>query len=265
MSEQQFHHVSAGALPHDPGAQLSFEELSSIFKDARKAVFSVSAQLKDLFSDLETTFSDRKLSTARETVAAVHRMVIGGEIPLKLVIYRRNPEFDPYLHAFNVSALSMALGQQLDLDEAALLEVGLAALLHDIGYHLFPTLELARSATISLDEKKREWEHPIRGAKFLAATPNVPDLVPIVAYEHHLHYDGGGYPQQQRPRSLNLAGMITGITNCFDSLRENRPGRTALSLADTINWMDQRGGTQFHPVLFKRFRSLIKAQVKEEV
>jgi HD-GYP domain-containing protein (c-di-GMP phosphodiesterase class II) len=113
-----------------------------------------------------------------------------------------------------------------------------------------------------LDKKKRQWEHPIRGAEILMATPGLPDLPPIVCYEHHLHFNGGGYPKQKRPRDLNLASMITFIMDTYDQLRRNRPGRDALSLSDTLNWMDSKAGTLFHPLLLKRFRALVKAQAE---
>jgi HD-GYP domain-containing protein (c-di-GMP phosphodiesterase class II) len=93
----------------------------------------------------------------------------------------------------------------------------------------------------------------------------MPDLVPLVAYEHHLHYDGGGYPKQERPRQLNLASIITCITNTYDNLRRNRPEQNALSLTDTLNWMDRQMGTHFHPLLLKQFRALVKAQAQEEL
>jgi HD-GYP domain-containing protein (c-di-GMP phosphodiesterase class II) len=265
MTQQQLPHISAGILPLDPTAQVSYEELSSILEDAGQATFSVSNQLKDLFADLESTLPAAKVTMAQEMVSNIFRMVVGGEVPLKVIIYRRSPESDPYLHAFNVCALSMSLAQQLEFQEEMVLEIGLAALLHDIGYHLFPPLEPSDTATITVDEKKRQWEHPIRGAKMLAATPDLPVLVPIVAYEHHLHYDGGGYPPQERPRQLNLASLITSITSSFDRLRESRPGHTSLSLADSIHWMDRKVGMQFHPVVFKKFRNLVKAQSQEEI
>jgi HD-GYP domain-containing protein (c-di-GMP phosphodiesterase class II) len=252
-------------LAIDSGGELSFEELSSVLEDARQAVFSVSGQLTDLFADLRTSLPPAKVSQAQETVASIYRMVHGGEVSLKALIYRRSPESDHYLHAVNVCALSMALAQELDLEEAMILDVGLGALLHDIGFHLFPPLEPSKTATVTIDEKKRQWEHPIRGAKILAATPGLPSLASLVAYEHHIHYDGRGYPPQERPRQLNLASLITNITSTFDRLRESRPGHTALSLTDSIHWMDRQAGIQFHPVIFKKFRDLIKAQGQEEV
>ena len=116
---------------------------------------------------------------------------------------------------------------------------------------------------ITLDEKTRYWDHPVRGAELLLASPGIPELVSIIAYEHHLHYDGKGFPAQQRPRELNLGSMIALIADTYDNLRRDRPEQKALSMTDTLNTMNQGAGKDFHPLLFKAFRDLVKAQAKE--
>lgn len=264
-NQEQLPHILAGSLPFETGAQLSYEEIVSTLQTARQSVLSFTGQLKDLFTDLEGPLSEAKVSMAKDTTETIYRMVISGEMPLKILIYRRSSDPDPYIHAINVSSLSMALAQQLDLKEAIIHEVGLGGLLHDIGLHLSPSAPLTKTATLTLDEKKRQWEHPLRGAEILMATPGMPDLVSIISYEHHLQYNGGGYPKQDTPRQLNIASMITFITNTYDNLRRNRPKRNALSLTDAINWMDRKAGELFHPILLKQFRALVKAQAQEEL
>lgn len=264
-NQERLPHILAGTLPFEGGPQVSFEESSGALQTARQSVISFSGQLKDLFTDLQGPLSETKVSMAKETTGTIQKMVVTGEIPLKILIYRRNTDPDPYIHTLNVSALCMALAKRLDLEEVIIQEVGLGGLLHDVGLHLSPSVSLSKSQAVTLDEKKRQWEHPIRGAEILMATPGMPDLVPLVAYEHHLHYDGGGYPKQERPRQLNLASIITCITNTYDNLRRNRPEQNALSLTDTLNWMDRQVGTRFHPLLLKQFRALVKAQAQEEL
>ena len=264
-NQERLPHILAGTLPFDAGPQVSLEESAGALQTARQSVISCSDQLKDLFTDLEGPLSDTKVSMAKETTEEIQRMVATGEIPLKTLIYRRNTDPDPYIHAFNVSALSMALAKRLDLGEAVIQEVGLGGLLHDVGLHVSPLISLSKTQAVTLDEKKRQWEHPVRGAEILIASPGMPDLVPLVAYEHHLHYDGGGYPKQEQPRQLNLASFITCITNSYDNLRRNRPEQNALSLADALNGMDRQAGTRFHPLLLKQFRALVKAQAQEEL
>lgn len=255
-------HIVAGSLPLEGQAGVSYENLSGAPQASRHSVLSFADQLKDLFADLGQRLPEDKVGLAKEVTDTIHNMNISEELPLKGLIYRRSPDPDPYIHAINVSALSMALIEQLEPDERHVHEVGLGALLHDIGLHIPLSEPQSNTAGVTLDEKKRQWEHPIRGAEILMASPGMPDLPPIVCYEHHLHYNGGGYPKQKRPRDLNLASLITFIADTYDNLRRNRPGRNALSLSDTLNWMDRKAGTLFHPLLLKKFRALAKAQAE---
>jgi len=258
-------HMLAGSLPYDTGAQLSHEEIASALQTASQSALSFTGQLKDMFTDLEGSLSEVQVAVAKETTDTVYRMVATGEMPLKMLILRRSSDPDPYVHAINVSALSMGIAQMLELKEEAILEVGLAGLLHDIGLHASPAVSLTKTSTLTLDERKLQYEHPIRGAEILLASPGMPDLVPLVAYEHHLQYNGGGYPKQESPRQLNMASMITFITNSYDNLRRNRPKRKALSLTEAINWMDRKAGEIFHPILLKQFRALVKTQAQEDL
>jgi HD-GYP domain-containing protein (c-di-GMP phosphodiesterase class II) len=202
---------------------------------------------------------------AKEITESILSMLERDEISLKVLIYRRSNETDPYMHDINVCGLSMALAQEIELEDFVTLDVGLGALLQDIGFHLYGSSSSSESAVLTLEDKELEWEHPILGAEILLATPGLPDLVPVVAYEHHIHYDGGGYPQRVRHRDLNIASMITCITNSYDNLRRDRPRHDALSLVEAIDWMDRRFGTHFHPLLFKKFRALVKARAKAEI
>jgi hypothetical protein len=261
-NQDKLPHILAGSLPFEGEAGVSYEDLSGAPQASRQSVLSFAEQLKDLFSDLGQPLSEEKVGLAKEITDTIHSMNISNELPLKVLIYRRSPDPDPYIHAINVSALSMALTEQLEPDERHVQAIGLGALLHDIGLHIPLPGPQSSTAGDTLDEKKRQWEHPIRGAEILLASPGMPDLAPIVCYEHHLHFNGGGYPKQKRPRDLNLASLITFITDTYDHLRRTRPGRNALSLSDTLNWMDRKAGTLFHPLLLKRFRALVKAQAE---
>jgi HD-GYP domain-containing protein (c-di-GMP phosphodiesterase class II) len=264
-NQGRFPHVIAGALPSESGPQISYEELSGALQSARQSVVSFSGQIKDLFEAIEGPLSSSQIALAREIAESVFSITLSGDIPLKALIYRRSADRDPYVHAFNVCAFSMALAREIYLEDAMIGEIGLAALLHDIGLHVLES-ESGGSGQAETEEQQLNYlDHPRRGAEILLATQQIPDLAPLVAYEHHIHYDGGGYPEETRHRDLNLASMITCITDSYDNLRRDTPERQALTLKEAIDWMDRRFGTQFHPILFKKFRAMVKAQAKEEI
>jgi len=259
-NQEKLPHILAGRLPLDSQPQVSYEQFVDVLKVARQSVLTFSSQLKELFSEVEGPLSSEKVSQAKEAVDTIQKMIKTRELPLKILIFQRSADPSPYVHALNVCALSMGIAEQIGLDKKGIQEIGLGTLLHDIGLYLSPSAFLSTTAVITLDEKNRYWDHPVRGAELLLATPGIPELVPIIAYEHHLHYDGKGFPAQQRPRELNLGSMITLIADTYDNLRRDRPEQRARSMTETLNTMNQEAGKDFHPLLFKAFRDLVKAQ-----
>jgi putative nucleotidyltransferase with HDIG domain len=259
-NQEKLPHILAGRLPLDSQAQVTYDDFASALQSARQAILSYSTQLKELFSDIRGPLSPPKVLAAKDITEAVHRMVKEGDMPLKLLLYRRSPDPDPYIHALNVSALSMAMADEVELDILMVKEIGLGALLHDIGLYRSPSDLFSTTAAMTLDEKNRYWEHPVRGAELLLASAGIPDIAPVIAYEHHIFYNGKGFPATQNSRELNLGSLITGITDCYDNLRRDRPEQSALSLAEALNHMDKNMVEMFHPLLLKKFRTLVKAQ-----
>lgn len=263
-AKERLPHILVSSVQLDAVSQVSYEDFSGALQEVRQSILSLSDQIKELFSGVAGTLSATKVALARQTAETIHKMVMAEELPIKVLIYRRNPDPDPYQHAVHVSAVSVALAQRLKVHGSVLDELCFSALLHDIGLFVSPPLAASASGAITLDEKKKRWEHPIRGAEILLSTRGIPDLAPLIAYEHHLHYDGGGYPEQKQRRQLNFASLIVSITNTYDDLRRNRPEGAALPLTDALNWMDARQGKEFHPLLLKQFRAMVKTQALEK-
>ena len=256
-------HILAGRFPLESQPQVSYDQFVDVLKVARQSMLVFSEQIKELFSDVDGPLHGDKVSLAKGVVDTMHRFIKINELPLKILIFQRSADPSPYVHALNVCALSIGIAEQIGLEKEWIQQIGLGTLLHDIGLYLSPSAFLSTTAVITLDERKSYWDHPVRGAELLLASPGIPVLAPIIAYEHHLHYDGKGFPVQQRARELNLGSMIALIADTYDNLRRDRPEQKALTMSETLNTMNQGVGKDFHPLLFKAFRDLVKAQAKE--
>jgi HD-GYP domain-containing protein (c-di-GMP phosphodiesterase class II) len=263
-NQERLPHILAGRMPLESKPQVSYEQFVDVLKLARQSMLSLSAQLKQIFSEVEGPLSGEKVSLAKGAADTIHKMIKAKELPLKILIFQRSANPDPYVHALHVCALSIGIAEQIGLEREWVQEIALGAILHDIGMYLSPSAFLSTTAVLTLDEKTRYWDHPVRGAELLLATPGISELVSVMAYEHHLHYDGKGFPAQQRPRELNLGSMIVFIADTYDNLRRDKPEQKALSMAETLNTMSQGAGKNFHPLLFKAFRDLVKAQAANQ-
>jgi HD-GYP domain-containing protein (c-di-GMP phosphodiesterase class II) len=153
-------------------------------------------------------------------------------------------------HITNVALLTTALGEAIGFGAAALRELGIAALLHDMGKLRIPPEVLNETNPLTNEQRAIINRHPEDGARILLAARGVPELAVIVAFEHHMHFDGrGGYPQPRRPWKMNLASELTHIADVFDALRSNRPYRAGLPLERIAAIMRRDAGTVFDPAL----------------
>jgi len=131
-------------------------------------------------------------------------------------------------HSVQVGLLTMTMGQQLQLDRQALLELGLCGVLHDIGkQRLAPEIVEKRGALTEAEwvEMKR---HPREGLVALQAVlhPLRDRWRPMLAaYEHHMKIDQTGYPLVRRPRKIGLVSRIVSVADVYDAITSPRSYR----------------------------------------
>ncbi len=158
-----------------------------------------------------------------------------------------------FVHIINVGILTMSLGEALGFHTRMTHELGIAALLHDVGKMKVPLEVLNKSGRFTEEEYRAMQVHPVEGARMLLHTRGVPDLAAVVAYEHHVRYDGGGYPKVPAGWKLNLASRICQIVDVYDALRTDRPYRSGMPVEKITKIMRGDAGTYFDPELLGIF------------
>jgi putative nucleotidyltransferase with HDIG domain len=168
-------------------------------------------------------------------------------------------QYDNYTftHMVNVSILTMGQARALGIDGPLLREFGLAALMHDIGKVRTPLEILNNPDALTDEEFTILRRHPVDGAEILRATPDIPTLAPVVAFEHHLRMDGTGYPFAIRRESLNLGTMLCSIADVYDAMRSQRSYQKAFPSERILEVLKRNDGRQFDRHLVRRFTQLI--------
>lgn len=89
-------------------------------------------------------------------------------------------------------------------------------------------------------------------------------LAPIVAFEHHMRYDGTGYPKLYNERKRQyLVSQIVQIANFFDALRSKRPYKKDWEINDIIALMMENSGREFNGVLVYNFARMVHLAISE--
>jgi HD-GYP domain-containing protein (c-di-GMP phosphodiesterase class II) len=175
---------------------------------------------------------------------------LGAMIPMAAL-----KSYDEYTatHIINVALLAMGLAEAIDLPDATVHDVGIAALLHDVGKLRVPAEILNNTGKLTDEQFGAIRRHPEDGARILLATPGVPELAVVVAYEHHIRFDGGGYPAVPAGWKCSLGSAITQVADIYDALRTDRPYRAGLPRERIIEMMTGDAGTHFDPALLDVF------------
>ena len=168
-----------------------------------------------------------------------------------------------YTHSSNICMLNLAQAKSLGIEGQLLSDIGIAAMLHDIGKMFISPDILGKTEQLN----KAEWEimqqHPRLGAEYLLNTPGVPRLAVVTAYEHHMQYDRIGYPKTDKDWQLHICSHMTAISDTYDAMRTHRSYEEALDTDQIIAIMLELAGNKLHPRLTYNFLHIITEQDKD--
>lgn len=163
-----------------------------------------------------------------------------------------------YTHSTNICILNIAQAQSLGIEGKLLTDIGLAAMLHDVGKMFIPHDILAKAGQLNDAEWQIMQQHPVLGADYLLKTPGVPRLAVVTAYEHHMRFDGTGYPRSNQPWTQHICSHMTAISDAYDAMRTHRAYDEAMDLDQISGIMLNLAGTKLHPQLTHNFIDLLR-------
>ena len=155
-------------------------------------------------------------------------------------------------HAAEVGKLAIDLGRRVGLSSAALVELELAARLHDVGKEAVPNAILSKAAPLTAAEWAVVRRHPEWGFEMLAAVPGLEPVARVV-HAHHERWDGSGYPQGLAGSEIPFASRIVAVCDAFSAMTTERPYRGPRSVDEALAELRRCAGTQFDPAVVEAF------------
>ncbi|MGB2695421.1 MAG: PAS domain S-box protein [Dehalococcoidia bacterium] len=162
-------------------------------------------------------------------------------------------------HLRNLHELTETLALELGHSELAAREMGIAAVLHDIGKLRVPESVLARPGKLADEEWELMKHHTTWGANFLDGHTGF-ELAAIIARSHHERWDGAGYPDGLAAEAIPDAATIVAVADAFDAMTSDRPYRKARSVAAAIREIEANAGEQFSPKVVDALKRLHRQQ-----
>jgi HD-GYP domain-containing protein (c-di-GMP phosphodiesterase class II) len=149
-------------------------------------------------------------------------------------------------HLRNVRTITEMLAGELGYGEEDAKELGLAAVLHDIGKIRVPDSVLASVGRLSDEEWELMKQHTIWGEEFLAGRTGF-ELAGAIARSHHECWDGNGYPDGLAGEAIPKGATIVAVADAFDAMTSDRPYRPRRSIAQAMREVAACSGKQFSP------------------
>jgi HD-GYP domain-containing protein (c-di-GMP phosphodiesterase class II) len=230
-------------------------------KEAAKRVYSQGvAVTKDVITGARLGRAT-SVKRVKRAVQLIVDQVLNNEASLVGLTTLRDYDEYTFTHSVNVCIFSVALGKKLGLSRLQLYDLGMCALLHDVGKARVPVDILNK--TTGLDE--REWRvmqaHPWLGALTLftmRSYDETPYRAILTAHEHHMKTDFTGYPRIVRPRDLGIFSRIVAVADGFDAATSRRVYQTEpLTPVAVLAEMRNNPRRGMDPVIVKAFVSLV--------
>lgn len=148
--------------------------------------------------------------------------------------------YDSYLyaHSVNVAIIALLLGLRLGQAPANLIQLGIGALLHDVGKTVVSRRILNKPARLTPSEFQEVQRHPSAGYDILGYSSTA-RAARVVALEHHERYQGQGYPSGLSGQDISALAHIVAVADVYDALTSERVYRPAVTAQQA--WLTVRG------------------------
>ncbi|HZH33722.1 MAG TPA: diguanylate cyclase, partial [Pyrinomonadaceae bacterium] len=197
----------------------------------------------------------RQMNEKNREIAEMNRVQLAAVQTLAAAVDARE-QTSPG-HTRRVQILAVELGKALLLPNEEIRALEAAAVLHDIGKLAVPDYILNKPGKLSRPEMDKVKIHVLVGAEILNNVDFPYPVVPAVLH-HHERWDGSGYPEGLRGEEIPVTARVLAIADAYDSMREERPYRAAMSRDEARRAVLAGAGTHLDPRLVDVFLRHLK-------
>jgi len=156
-------------------------------------------------------------------------------------------------HSVSVAVLLVAFAHELELERKVIHQIGVGALLHDVGKILVPDEILNKPGKLTDEEFKVMRMHVVWSDQLLAKSPGISDIARAVAAEHHERFDGTGYPHGLAGDGISRYGQMAAIVDVYDAITADRCYHKGEEPTRVLRKLLEWSKHHFNPELVQRF------------
>jgi len=191
--------------------------------------------VKDVLS--KPTYGDN-IKRSKELVSNTVNYILKGQEAFHSLMKITSFDYYTYTHSVNVCTFSIALAQQMGFNEQEFLfELGVGALLHDVGKSKISQRILNKKAALNSIEFEIMKKHPKWGIDLLTETDDIPQSSYYPILQHHERGDHSGYPNGIGLNEMHIFSKIVSIADSFDAMTTERVYQRAIDTFPALKMM----------------------------
>ena len=232
---EPLHDIEVKIIPYPSKFEDEFPRAKTVYMQASEKVNQMIKNLR-LGQSLD-------VFTVKTTVQELTGSILRNPDALKLLCAIQERDQAAANHALHVCVLTLAFAYYLGFKNDVIQELGIGALLHDIGETKLPE-GLFWSSEIK-DEKDREElkKHVEYGVEIIQNTPSLPPVVLDIVRDHHERLNGTGYPRHACGSEINYNAMLVSMVDVYDNVTMGYEGKNQISctaaLKSMYDWRDE--------------------------
>ncbi|MDB4631675.1 HD-GYP domain-containing protein [Pseudomonadales bacterium] len=248
--------LSHGAKPNQTIDHSASKSFSANLDDAKKIHSKAKAVVNDMFNDFRAG-NIFQVDALRDAVGeCVDNIIANPDSMLWLSMIKDKDEYTAE-HSLNVALLSITLGRAEGLQEQDLQDLGLCAMLHDVGKVKIPDEILNKEGQLNDAQFAVMKMHTVHGKKLLLGKKGLPDAAVDIALSHHEKMDGTGYPRGLSEHEIPYLVKIVAIADAYDAMTSGRVYSVAKPAAEALKLLLKSKDSHHDGALLNKFISCI--------
>ena len=196
---------------------------------------------------------DFDLHGVRDVVKENVKQVLENQDAMLMMTMLKSKDDSRAEHSLNVSILSIGFARYLGYSERSLEDIGMGALLHDIGQIRIGDKLLKKEGRLNQNEMAEMCRHPKYALDMLQSKAGLTESCIDIAINHHERLGGQGYPRGLTGDKLSKNVRLVSIVDVFESLTTPQVYRKSMSVVDAYKVLMSGKNTHYDEKMVVKF------------
>lgn len=197
--------------------------------------------------------SDRSYKDVKNSIYGIMNNLKENSGNLFNMVEIMSTDLATYNHCVNVAVLAIMTARTLGLNEKQIVDIGIGALMHDIGYSNVPSDIINKPGQLSDEEFEVIKRHTVYGYEMVKEDMDVSAIVKTIILMHHERLDGSGYPLSIKGDKVNKYVRIVSICDMFEALTSDRAYRERMPVYKALELLSSKTISELDLEIYKHF------------